>query len=157
MRKLLFTMFIAIMVSNAAFAGMGAFDVGTINQQNVRDMRLHEVQTRAQNRSAIIQKEKTEQEEQNKVSVPAITKTIKTIRFSGNEKIPAGDLYRVVSGYIGAPATEQTIIAIRKLVTKYYQANGFYSAIVIPETNGLTSGSLVFDIQEGDKNSITIN
>lgn len=156
MKKILFSVSMIFALAGMSYAAMG-FDAGSIGQQNVMDMRIHEIETRAKTRSAIIQKEKREEEQQQKVDVPLGATTIQNIRFSGNEAIPAGDLVRVVSSYIGKPATDVNISAVRKLVTKYYQANGYYSVVVIPETSSLTGGVLTFEIKEGAKNSITID
>ena len=153
MKKLIFSIFMVFAAAGMSFAAIG-YDAGSLNQQYVRDMRIHEFQTHAQNKNAIIQKEKAE--EQGKVAAPTTIKTINNIRFSGNYAIPAGDLSRVVSSYIGKPATDTNISAVRKLVTKYYQANGYYSAIVVPDATSITTGLLTFNIQEGTKNSITI-
>ena len=156
MKKLIFSIFMIFATAGLSFAAIG-YDAGSLNQQYVRDMRIHEIQTRAQNRSAIIQKEKAEEQQQQKVMVPTSATTIQNIRFSGNYAIPAGDLARVSSGYLGKPATEANISAVRKLITKYYQANGYYSVIVVPDASSLTSGTLTFQINEGTKNSITID
>lgn len=156
MNKLILSVFMVFAVAGMSYASIG-FDAGAVGQQNLRDMRLHEVEMRAKNRSAIIQKEKAQEQQQDKVLIPTSATTIQNIRFSGNVGIPAGDLARVTSSYLGKPATEANISSIRKLISKYYQANGYYSAIVVPEASSLTSGTLTFEIKEGTRNSITID
>ena len=156
MKKLIISLFMIFAVAGMSYASMG-FDAGSIGQQNVIDMRLHDIEMRAKNRNAIIQKEKSEEQQQQKVMVPTSATTIQNIRFSGNVGIPAGDLARVSSSYLGKPATDTNISAIRKLISKYYQSNGYYSAVVVPEASSLTSGTLNFQIKEGTRNSITID
>jgi len=154
MKKKLLVICVLFAVSSSAYADMGAYDAGAIGQQNIRDLIIHDVQKREERKNAIIHKNYPD--EQKKVNIPAAATTIKNIRFVGNEALPAGDLARIVSGYLGKPASDKNISAARKLVTKYYQANGFYSVIVVPDTNSLVSGTLTFEIKEGQKNSITI-
>ena len=50
----------------------------------------------------------------------------------------------------------QNLAEIRKDIMKYYQANGYYSAVPIIVSQDNTTGTLVIQIEEGTKNSITI-
>ena len=157
MKKIFTVLFVMSVLSNAAFATMGAMDAGSLNQQYVRDLRIHEMEKRAQNKSAIIKKEKeTEESQELKKAIPTAAPAINNIRFSGNSEIPAGDLSRVVASYIGDLPSDSVINQIRKTITQYYQANGYYSAIVIPDLSALSQGLLIFEIKEGMKNSITV-
>lgn len=157
MKKILTLLFLMSAFSGAAYAAFGALDAGSLNQEYVRDMRLHDFERRSQNKSAIIQKEKeTEEMEEPKINHPSTVPVVNNIRFSGNSQIPAGDLSRLVSNYIGQIPTDSSIAQMRKTITQYYQANGYYSVIVIPDLSGLSQGLLTFEIKEGMKNSITI-
>ena len=152
--KKLFILICTILIStNISFANMGTFDAGTLNRDYVRDMRLHEFETRERNNANLIQREK--QIQRQNLNIPASV-PIKKITFVGNTVFSSNDLSKIVGSNIGEIATEQNIINMRKLLVKYYNANGYYSTIILPDINNLPSGELIFQIKEGDKNSITI-
>lgn len=153
MKNIFIFIFAVYLSVNTTFASIGAFDAGSINQQYTRDMRLHEIQTRAKDRSSIIQKQKEPQKVNQIIPSSAI---IQSISFIGNDNIPSQDLLRIVEANIGETASEQNISNMRKLLVKYYNANQFYSAIIFPDESNISSGELIFQIKEGGKNSITI-
>jgi hemolysin activation/secretion protein len=153
MKKILVLMTVLTVTIQASYAaGFGAYDAGSINSQYMRDLRTHEMVTRTKNKSAIVQ-QKTKAEQ---VEKPPVTAHIKKITFINNEAIPTSELEGITSGYLGKLASDAMVSKIRKLVSKYYQSNGYFSAIVIPNVNNLTKGELIFEIKEGTKNSIVI-
>ena len=81
---------------------------------------------------------------------------IKTITFKGNEAVSSNNLLKILESNIGQTATEQNIAGMRKLLTRYYNASGYYSALIFPDISKLSSGELIFEIKEGGKNSVTI-
>lgn len=151
--KKLFILVLGIMTTvNFAYASMG-FDAGTLNRDYVQDMRLHEFQTRERNKVKLIQEENKAND--SKLDIPVST-VIKKITFVGNETIPSDDLLKLVESRIGQSANEQNVVGMRKLISRFYNANGFYSALVLPDISKLSEGELIFQIKEGGKNSITI-
>lgn len=153
MKKVLILMaIIAITIQATYAAGFGAYDAGSLNSQYMRDLRTHEMMTRAKNKSAIVQKTtKAEQAEK-----PPVTTHIKKITFINNENISTAELERITSGFMGKLATDAMVSKVRKLVAKYYQSKGYFSAIIMPNINNLANGELIFEIKEGTKNSIVI-
>lgn len=153
MKKLLVLIGVLALTIQASYAaGFGAYDAGSINSQYMRDLRTHEMMTRAKNRNAIVQ-QTTKAEQATKVPVTA---HIKKITFVNNEAISTAELENITSGYMGKLATDAMVSKIRKLVAKYYQSNGYFSAIIIPNVANLAKGELIFEIKEGTKNSIIV-
>ena len=62
----------------------------------------------------------------------------------------------LVKDKIDKPMNAENLADIRKVIMKYYQANGYYSAVPIIVSQDNTTGTLVIQIEEGTKNSITI-
>lgn len=152
--KKLFILVCTILIStNISYANMGTFDAGTLNREYVRDMRLHEFETRQRNKVKLIQEENNAQK--NKLDIP-VSAVIKTITFKGNEAVSSNNLLKILESNIGQTATEQNIAGMRKLLTRYYNASGYYSALIFPDISKLSSGELIFEIKEGGKNSVTI-
>ena len=154
MKKLFIILGIILFTHNICFASaMGGYDAGSINSQYMRDLRIHEMATRERSKNAII---KTNIKQENQMqNIPAAS-TIKTVKFINNKSIPSSDLTRILAGKLNVAATEESIADIRKQVIKYYQANGFYSALAFPDTSNLKSGELIIEIREGSKNSIVV-
>ena len=145
-------LFIANM--NFAFAyNLGGMDAGAINRQYVRDMRIHEMQSRPHKKSDAIVQPKTSVQ---KAVIPDVTAEIKSISFTGNNSVPASELNALLKNKINKPMNAQNIADIRKDIMRYYQANGYYSAVPIIVSQDNMSGSLVIQIEEGPKNSIVI-
>lgn len=154
MKKLL-CLFAIIIVSTAepVFANVyGGMDPGAINSQYMRDMRTFEVKSRAKQKSAIVSKTEAEKAE----TTPVQTSDIKTITFVNNKILSSAQLLALVKDKINQPMNFENIAAIRKSVMKYYQANGYYSAVAIIVSQDNTTGELVIQIDEGTRNSITI-
>lgn len=152
MKKLLILSVIISVGSISYASALGGYDAGAVNSQYMRDLRMHEFSSAAKNKSAIV---KTTSKADEKPDIPA-SATIKTIRFSNNNAITSSDLARITSSYLNTSANEESIAAIRKQIIRYYQANGYYSAIAFPDTSNLASGELIFEIKEGTKNSIVV-
>ncbi len=151
MKRLLVISIMFCAVSNTAFA-MG-YDPGAINQQYVRDLRTHEAITRARtkaNNAIVTTKTQPKTEEQ------IVASDIKSIKFVNNVSIPSSQLEYIVKDKIGLPMTNENISAIRKDVMRYYQNQGFFSAIVMMTSQDTANGELVFDVKEGGRNSIQI-
>lgn len=153
MKKLSFLICTIILSGSISYASsLGGYDAGALNSQYMRDLRMHEMTTRAKSQSAIV-KSTNKVDEAEKVPVST---NIKSISFVNNKAISSQELARITESSLNKPATESNIADLRKLILKYYQANGYYSALAFPNTNNLSSGEIIFEIQEGTKNSIVI-
>lgn len=152
MKKILAICFIMCALNNFEFAAAANYDAGAINRDYVRDMRLHEVTTRARNRDSAIISTKTTPKTQEQVT----TSDIKSIVFVNNNSIPSSELQKVVSDKINQPMTQENISAIRKSVMRYYQNQGFFSAIALVASQDTQTGELVIEVKEGGRNSIQI-
>jgi len=86
-----------------------------------------------------------------------VVNEIKKITFVGNNAIPDSELQVVVKKLIEKPMVVENLSAIRRDVMKYYQANGYYSAVPIIVSADNRTGEIVIQIEEGNKNSIIIN
>lgn len=144
---------VTIALSNSAIANQfGGMSPGAINTQNVRDLRLHEVNTRAKQRSAIVQPKTAQME---KPVIPEVVSNLNSIRFTNNANFTSAQLQEVTKDYIGKPLSVENIAQIRRDLMKFYQHRGFYSAIPIIVSQNGSTGELVIEMQEGSKNSIT--
>ena len=150
MKKLLVLLIMISGIVNAAYA-MG-YDAGAINQQYVRDLRTHEAITRARAKNNAIISTKTQPKTQEQVTAA----TIKSISFVNNNSIPSNQLEALVYDKINQPMTTENISAIRKTIMRYYQNQGFFSAVVMLSSQDTSTGTLVFDVKEGSRNSILI-
>ena len=109
MKRLLVLICTILVSANMSFAGMGTFDAGTLNREHLRDMRMHEFQTREKSKANLIQREKELTQKTSNIPVSAV---IKTINFDGNEAISSQALYEVVDSNIGQVATEQNVVTM---------------------------------------------
>ena len=155
---ILFTLF--CLTANISLASaFGGYDAGAVNSQYMRDLRTHEAITRAKNKSAIVTTKKNtplQQRELQEQRDKIINANIKTITFVNNASIPSQDLLNVVSDKINLPMSAENISDIRKNIMKYYQSNGYYSAVAVVASQDSETGEVVIEIKEGGKNSITI-
>ena len=155
---ILFTLF--CLTANISLASaFGGYDAGAVNSQYMRDLRTHEAITRAKNKSAIVTTKKNtplQQRELQEQRDKIINANIKTITFVNNASIPSKDLLNVVSDKINLPMSAENISDIRKNIMKYYQSNGYYSAVAVVASQDSETGEVVIEIKEGGKNSITI-
>ena len=152
--KKFFIMFVIFCFSaNLGFAaGMPNFDAGTLNRENIRDMRIHEYETRERNKNNSIIS--TKQIKSSEPQVPV--SDIKSVDFINNYSIPTSELLSVIQDKINKPMTNENISAIRKDIMKYYQSKGYFSALAMISAQDTQTGTLIFEIKEGGKNSIII-
>lgn len=153
MKKALILCFILGLNANFALASaFGGYDPGAVNAQNVRDLQLHENITRAKAKNDMIIKAKNTQEAPKQV----VDADIQNITFVGNSLISSADLLNVVKNKLNSPMNIENLSAIRKAVARYYQQRGFFSVIVVISQQDFKTGSVVIDIKEGTRNSITV-
>lgn len=152
MKKLFVLCLMLFAVSEASFAaGIGSYDAGALNTQYMRDLRTHEIATRAKNKSAIVSTKMPP-----KTQEQVISSEIKSIVFVNNSSVSSAELFNIIKDKVNKPMTPENISAIRKDIMKYYQNLGFFSAIVMVASQDTQSGELILDIKEGGRNSITI-
>lgn len=153
MKKIFIMFAISCLTANISLAaGMPTFDAGTLNRENIRDMRLHEYETRARNKNNSIIS--TKQIKSSEPQVPV--SNIRTVDFINNNSIPSAELLDVIQDKINKPMNNENISAIRKDIMRYYQSKGFFSALAMISVQDTQTGTIVFDIKEGGKNSIII-
>ncbi len=147
MKKVLIILCALCITNNFVSASvMDVYDPGSLNQQYTREMRLHEFAARSKNhQNAIINTNAKQQTENSNTS-----------SFVNNNLISTNDLNRVASYSLNKKATSENISALRSLITRYYQSNGYFSAIVTPNINNIQNGELILEIKEGSKNSIVV-
>ena len=153
MKKLFCLLCLAtIALSNAAIASQfGGMSPGAINTQNIRDLRFHEANTRAKQRSAIVQPKTAQME---KPVIPDVVSNLNSIKFTNNANFTSAQLQEITKDYIGKPLSVENIAQIRRDLMNFYQKRGFYSAIPIIVSQNGSTGELVIEMQEGSKNSI---
>ncbi len=152
MKKLLILCLILFAVYEASYAaGIGAYDAGALNTQYMRDLRTHEMATRAKSKSAIVSTKMPPQTQEQLTS-----SEIKSIIFVNNSSISSNELLEIIKDKINKPMTPENISAIRKDIMKYYQEHGFFSAVVMVASQDYQNGELILEIKEGGRNSITI-
>lgn len=149
MKNILISLFLLYLLQGISFASQfGGMDAGSLNSQYMKDLRIHEAVTRAKNKSAIINTQKAETKKEEEIN-------IKSIVFVNNNVIPSQTLISLVQDKINQPLNAENLAAIRKTIMKYYQSLGYYSALpTIVSQN--SEGEIVIQIEEGSKNSITI-
>ena len=91
------------MIANMGTAqayNIGGMDAGAINRQYVKDMRIHEIQSRPNKKNSAIVQPKTALQER---TIPDVTAYIKTINFVNNKNIPTEELSFLVKDKIDKP------------------------------------------------------
>ncbi len=151
MKKLLMPVCILIVSCTAVNAQYAGFDAGTINRDYVQDMRTHEVTARARQNSAIVQPKASVQEPKEIKSAD-----IKSIVFVNNNSVSSSVLINLVKDKINKPMTAENIADIRRNVMRFYQDQGYFSAVVTVVSQDSQTGELTFEVREGGKNSIQI-
>lgn len=153
MKKIFILCCIVGFCANIAQASpFGGYDAGALNSQAVRDLQLHENLTRAKAKNDAIIKAKNAQE----VPKQVVSADIQSITFTGNNVISSAELLRAVSDKINTPMNVENLSAIRKTIARYYQQRGFYSVIVTVAQQDYKTGTVIIDIKEGTRNSITV-
>ena len=153
MKKILSILCITLVCGvEPVFAVMGGMDPGAINSQYMRDMRTFEVKSRAKQKSAIVKQTAVEKAE----ATPVQTSDIKRIVFVNNRVFTSAQLMGLVKNKINQPMNFENLAAIRKSLMRFYQSNGYYSAVAIIVSQDNVTGELVIQIDEGTKNSIQI-
>ena len=145
---LVFTSGFAMANMGFSSANLGGMDAGAINQ---RDLRTHEIQTRAKSRSAIVTT-KTQPKTQEEVTAA----DIKFVVFVNNHSIPSSELSTAIAKRLNKPMSPENISAIRRDVMRYYQAKGYFSAVAMVTAQDTQNGSITIEVKEGGKNSIII-
>ena len=148
---LVFTTGFAIANVGFSSANYGGMDAGAINQRYTRDLRTHEIQTRAKAKNAIVTT-KT----QTKPLEQVVTNDLKSVIFINNNSISSEELLSVISNKINKPMNIENISSIRKDIMQYYQSKGYVSAVAMVTSQNFQTGSLTIEIKEGGKNSIII-
>lgn len=153
MKKNFIILCFILTVGSGCFASaLGGYDAGSLNSQYMRDLRMHDAITRARSQSAIV-KQNTQAEQ---VKKEQSNTNIQSIKYVNNKAFPASTLDKITSFGLNKPATDKNISEIKNLIAKYYQSNGYYSVIVLPSTRNLAAGELIFEIQEGTKDSVVV-
>jgi len=153
MKKLFILSAVILWVSsNACFAAYGSYDAGTLNREYVRDLRTHEAITRARQNNSSIVKPKTAAQEVKQV----VEANIKSIVFINNNSISSSVLQNIVKDKLNKPMSAENIAAIRRDIMKFYQDQGYFSALALVSSQDSQTGELTIEIREGGKNSIQI-
>ncbi len=151
MKRLLTVLCLVFTTADISSASaLGGYDAGALNSQYMRDLRVHEAETRARNNnSAIISTKKLPKQEITNAELKAVI-------FINNSAVPSEELLTVIQDKINKPMSPENISAIRKDIMKYYQSKGYYSAVALIASQNDKDGELVIEIQEGGRDSIQI-
>ena len=154
MKKILIILGMLLLLSDYCYAlSAGGYDAGAINRDYVLDMRLHDVVQREKKKNSAIISTKRSPQTQEQITTSS---NIKSITFVNNYSIPSSQLVYAVKDRLNQPMTQENISAIRKDVMKYYQNQGFFSAVATVSAQDTQTGELVIEIKEGGRNSIQI-
>ena len=155
MKKLLCLLVLLVATNyNLAIANpMGGMDPGLINTQYMKELRFHEMKTRAKQKNAIMN---TSERPQKEIVETQEVGEIQTINFVGNNAFTSEQLQEIVKDKIGTPLSTENVSTIRRNLMKFYQSQGYYSAIPVVVSQNNKTGEIVFEVQEGTKNSIVI-
>lgn len=155
MKKILCVLVLLIATNyNLAIANpLGGMDPGVINTQYMKELRFHEMKTRAKQKNAIMN---TTERPQKEIVETQEVGEIQSINFVGNNAFSSEQLQEVVKDKIGTPLSTENVSIIRRNLMKFYQSQGYYSAIPVVVSQNNKTGEIVFEVQEGTKNSIVI-
>ena len=129
---------------------MGSMDAGAVNSQYMREFRGYEVKSRMQEKSAIVKS--INEADGKEVAIGTLSK----IQFVGNNNFSAEQLSAIIEDKMNKPMTAENLSELRKRLMRFYQSEGFYSAVPVIISQDNKTGELVIEIKEGSKNSITV-
>lgn len=140
---------IILSASAALGAAIGGYDPGLVNSQYMKDIRTFDLRKENAQRIKQIQTPT----DFSRISTGNLAK----VSFLNNLAFSEKTLQGVVQEFIGQPQNATTLMQMRKKIMKFYQSNGYYSAVAIVEAENPREGSVTFRIQEGTKDSIQID
>ncbi len=129
---------------------MGSMDAGAINTQYMKEIKGFEAKSRMQERDAIVKSTKDEG------NVPAAVGNLTKIQFVGNNNFSSEQLSAIIEDKMNKPMNAENLSELRKRLMRFYQSEGFYSAVPVIISQDNKTGELVIEIKEGSKNSITV-
>ena len=83
------------------------------------------------------------------------TADLQSVQFVGNNVFPSSQLLKVIKDNLNKPMTAENLASVRKNIMRFYQMNGYYSAVAIIVAENNKTGEVTLQIQEGTRNSIT--
>ncbi len=145
-----FVLFSIILSASTAFgAAMGGYDAGLVNSQYMKDIRTFDLRKENAKRAQQIEAPQVQQR--------IAAGNLVSVSFINNRAYSEKTLQGIVQEYIGGPLTPTTLMEMRKKIMKFYQSNGYYSAVAIVENENMREGTVTFRMQEGSKDSIQID
>lgn len=150
-KKLSIMVLSSIILSTATAFGsaMGGYDPGLVNSNYMKDIRSFDL--RKENAKRV------QQIETPQVQQKIAAGNLASVSFLNNRAFSEKTLQGIVNEYIGQPLTPTILMDMRKKIMKFYQSNGYYSAVAIVENENMRDGTVTFRIQEGTKDSIQID
>lgn len=143
-------LFSIILSTSTAFgSAMGGYDPGLVNSNYMKDIRTFDLRKENAKR---IQQIETPQAQQR-----IAAGNLASVSFLNNRAFSEKTLQGIVNEYIGQPLTPTLLMDMRKKIMKFYQTNGYYSAVAVVENENMREGTVTFRMQEGTKDSIQID
>ena len=119
MKKILCVLVLLIATNyNLAIANpLGGMDPGVINTQYMKELRFHEMKTRAKQKNAIMN---TTERPQKEIVETQEVGEIQSINFVGNNAFYSEQLQEIVKDKIGTPLSTENVSIIRRNLMKFY-------------------------------------
>ncbi len=140
---------VILSVSTAFGAAMGGYDPGLVNSNYMKDIRTFDL--RKENAKRVQQIEAPQAQQRIAAG------NLASVSFLNNRAFSEKTLQGIVNEYIGQPLTPTLLMDMRKKIMKFYQSNGYYSAVAVVENENMREGTVTFRMQEGSKDSIQID
>lgn len=154
MKKILLSICLSCLTSLSVYASgpLGGYDAGALNREYVKEMRMHEVISGARQKNSAIVSPRPDA----KLPKEVVSAELKNVVFINNDSFSSSELKSLVQDKIGQPMSPENIAAVRKSLMKFYQDNGYFSAVALVKSEDAQTGELVIELKEGGKNSIQI-
>lgn len=154
MKKIFSVVFFTLFITNQTVfaASLGGMDPGVINTQYMREFKTFEAKSKMQQKNAIINSTKDENPANDAIPIG----NLKKIQFVNNNNFSAAQLSSIVEDKINQPMTAENLSEIRKRIMRFYQSEGFFSAVPVIISQDNKTGEIVIEIKEGTKNSIIV-
>jgi len=140
---------------------MGNYDMGVIDQSNIRQFKEYEVKAREERSDEHrgdeqIEMRKEMKQEVDKLPNKEVTFKLNSIKFDGYTAFTEEELMNLICEKIGQQVTVADVVGMANMVTDFYQQRGYISTIAYLPPQKVQDGNIRIMIMEGKYGNIKV-